>query len=89
MNPEEPFYLLDDGTRPIPPLFYAMLNKSLALPLLEEWVDYLWGVGRGERLVQLLDEGHGQGYVAWRVLTDGEAWRGIVQVGLATERIAF
>jgi hypothetical protein len=35
MNPEQPFYLLDDGTRPIPPLFYAMLNKSLALPLLE------------------------------------------------------
>jgi hypothetical protein len=35
LNPEQPFYLLDDGTRPIPPLFYAMLNKSSALPLLE------------------------------------------------------
>jgi hypothetical protein len=47
MNPEQPFYLLDDGTRPalseskwpIPPLFYPMLNKCLALPLLPEWGD--------------------------------------------------
>ena len=36
MNPEQPFYLLDDGTQPIPPLFYPMLNKCLALPLLPE-----------------------------------------------------
>ncbi|MBE2221840.1 MAG: hypothetical protein IAF02_09880, partial [Anaerolineae bacterium] len=48
MNPEQPFYLLDDGTRPalsqskwpIPPLFYPMLNKCLALPLLPEWAGY-------------------------------------------------
>jgi len=30
-NPEQPFYLLDGGTRPIPQLFYGMLNKSLSL----------------------------------------------------------
>jgi hypothetical protein len=89
MNPEEPFYLLDDGTRPIPPLFYAMLNKSLALPLLEEWVDYLWVAGRGERLVQLLDEGHGQGYVAWRVLPARAGWEQLTRDGLSTGQITF
>lgn len=55
MNPEQPFYLLDVGmqpglsgptelgksTRPIPPLFYPMLNKYLALPLLASWCEYL------------------------------------------------
>jgi hypothetical protein len=50
MNPEQPFYLLDDGTQPIPPLFYAMLNKALALPLLPDWAGYLWENGRIQKL---------------------------------------
>jgi hypothetical protein len=89
MNPEQPFYLLDDGTRPIPPLFYAMLNKSLALPLLEGWVDYLWVTGRDERLVQLLDEGQGQGYVAWRVVAAEEEWQELIRAGLASGPLTF
>ncbi len=89
MNPEQPFYLLDDGTRPIPSLFYAMLNKSLALPLLEDWVDYLWVAGREERLVQLLDEGQGQGYVAWRVVAAEEEWRELIRAGLASGPLTF
>ena len=89
MNPELPFYLLDDGTQPIPPLFYAMLNKSLALPLLEDWVDYLWFTGRDERLVQLLDEGQGQGYVAWRVVAAEEEWQELIRAGLASGPLTF
>lgn len=89
MNPEQPFYLLDDGTRPIPPLFYAMLNKGLALPLLEDWVDYLWVAGRDERLVQLLDEGQGQGYVAWRILSAKDVWQGIIQEAVAHGQLDF
>ncbi len=89
MNPEQPLYLLDDGTRPIPPLFYAMLNKSLAIPILEDWMEYLWVAGRAERLVQLLDGGRGQGYVAWRVLSVGTEWEQLTQIGLRTAQIAF
>ena len=89
MNPEQPFYLLDDGTQPIPPLFYAMLNKSLALPLLEDWVGYLWIAGRHERLVQLLDEGQGQGYVAWRVVAAEEEWKELIRAGLASGPLTF
>jgi hypothetical protein len=89
MNPEQPFYLLDDGTRAIPPLFYVMLNKSLALPLLESWVDYLWVTGREQNLVQLLDEGKGQGYVAWRVLAAEEDWERLAQAGLFAAQISF
>jgi hypothetical protein len=89
MNPEQPFYLLDDGTRPIPPLFYPMLNKCLALPLLESWSEYLWENGRERNLITLLDNGEGQGYAAWRVLPAAEEWQQIVTDGLKSLRIDF
>ncbi len=89
MNPEEPFYLLDDGTQPIPPLFYPMLNKCLALPLLASWAGYLWENGRTRKLIGLLDGGEGQGYAAWRVLPAHEVWQSVVQAGLQSEAIAF
>jgi hypothetical protein len=89
MNPERPFYLLDDGTQAIPPLFYAMLNKCLALPLLPDWADYLWADGRERRLITLLDEGLGQGYAAWRVLPTAEEWQGVVADGLERKQIQF
>jgi hypothetical protein len=89
MNPEQPFYLLDDGNQMIPSLFYAMLNKALALPLLESWSAYLWQNGRERKLISLLDEGEGQGYAAWRVLPAPEAWQEIIQDGLQTDQIAF
>lgn len=89
MNPEQPFYLLDDGTQPIPPLFYPMLNKCLALPLLPEWAAYLWENGRRRELVTLLNEGEGQGYAAWRVLPSAEEWQGVIQDGLQSQAICF
>ena len=89
MNPEQPFYLLDDGIRPIPPLFYAMLNKCLALPLLESWVAYLWANGRERNLISLLDSGEGQGYAAWRTLPAAKEWQDVVEYGLHSQTIAF
>jgi hypothetical protein len=93
MNPEEPFYLLDDGGQQLPSLFYPMLNRCLAIPLLEVWSAYLWARGReegpGARLVELLNEGAGQGYAAWRVLPAPEAWQQVVQGGLAAGTIFF
>lgn len=89
MNPEQPFYLLDDGKRPIPPLFYPMLNKCLALPLLPEWVGYLWENGRERSLISLLDEGEGQGYTAWRVLPATNDWKEVVQEGLQVRAVCF
>ncbi len=88
MNPEQPFYLLDDSKRPalsqskwpIPPLFYPMLNKCLALPLLPEWAGYLWENGRLRRLITLLDAGEGQGYAAWQVLPVPDEWQAVVKM---------
>ena len=89
MNPEQPFYLLDDGTQPIPPLFYPMLNKCLALPLLPAWAEYLWENGRAQELITLLDEGEGQGYAAWRVLPTSKEWQSVVECGLQSQKISF
>lgn len=82
MNPEEPFYLLDDGRQLVPPLFYPMLNRSLALPLLTGWTTYLWESGRRAKLLRLLDKGRGQGYAAWRVIPAASGWQEIVQEGI-------
>ncbi|MBK8904482.1 MAG: hypothetical protein IPM53_25110 [Anaerolineaceae bacterium] len=103
MNPERPFYLLDDGAKPklcqdgsllsaqwsIPPLFYPMLNKCLSLPLLAEWSGYLWENGRERNLITLLDKGNGQGYAAWRVLPTPDEWQKVVQEGLQSQAITF
>jgi hypothetical protein len=93
MQPEEPFYLLDSGDGQIPALFYPMLNKCLAIPLLEAWSDYLWARGReegpGAKLVQLFNDAAGQGYAAWRVLPAPQAWQTIVSSGLGARLISF
>ncbi len=89
MNPEEPFYLLDNGGQPVPFLFYAMLNKCLALPLLPNWSGYLWANGRERNLITLLDNGEGQSYAAWRVLPAPQEWQEIIHEGLSTSHIRF
>ena len=89
MSPEEPFFLLDDGERPIPPLFYPMLNKCLAIPLLESWAPVLWEQGRVRGLIEPLNDGRGQGYAAWRVLPAPAEWEQVVQAGLAGKAISF
>jgi hypothetical protein len=88
-NPEEPFYLLDDGRQPIPLLFYPMLNRCLAVPLLPAWSDYLWSRGRERELIVLLNNGQGQGYAAWRVLPAPAEWEAIISGGLQAKQIVF
>lgn len=89
MNPEQPFYLLDDGERAMPPLFYPMLNKALALPVLEAWRDYLWLQGKNNNLITLLNGGQGQRYASWQVRPNGDMWQEIVQSGLQQKVLSF
>lgn len=94
MSPEAPFYLLDDGARDVaansvPPLFYPMLDRCLAVPMLAEWAGYLWACGREEGLIDLLNDGVGQGYAAWRVLPAPAAWEQVVREGLAAGALTF
>lgn len=89
MNPEEPFFLLDDGQQSIPPLFYPMLNNCLAVPVLANWTRCLWENGRQHNLITLLNDGEGQGYAAWRVLPAPQDWQELVQDGLSAGQISF
>jgi hypothetical protein len=89
MNPEQPFFLLDDGKQPIPPLFYAMLNRCLSVPLLPAWTGYLWENGRSQNLITLMNDGKGQGFAAWRGLPEPEKWQALVQDGLRSQQIRF
>jgi hypothetical protein len=75
------FYLLDDGTQPQPPAFFPMLAKTLALPVLPQWADYLWVHGRLAGTITLLAEGC-VGRLAWRVSADPHPWQTIVAAGL-------
>ncbi|HRQ42120.1 MAG TPA: hypothetical protein PLD25_29730 [Chloroflexota bacterium] len=66
-----------------------MCNNCQALPLLLEWVGYLWANGRERNLITLLDEGEGQGYAAWWVLPAPREWQAVVEDGLQVEHITF
>ena len=88
LQPAEPFYLLDDGTAIVPPVFFTMLAHSLAVPLMVTWCDYLWQQGRLRGLISSLREGsHGMG--GWRVEATETAWRELVQRGLREVAIAL
>ena len=88
MIPSEPFYILDDGESAVPPAFYPMLSKSLALPVLPEWTEYLWIAGRQRRIIAPLDE-HCHGRGAWRVTAEEDMWREIVSSGLAQSQLSL
>jgi hypothetical protein len=70
-------------------LFYPMLNKALALPLLEAWTECLWSLGRQCNLISLLANGEGQGYAAWRVLPAPAEWQQLVQEAIHAGQISF
>ena len=86
---DEATVALPASCRPILSLFFLMLNKCLALPLLESWSGYLWANGRERNLITLLDSDEGQDYAAWRVLPVTETWQEEMEAGLQAKRIAF
>ena len=45
--------------------------------------------GRLRKLISLLDEGEGQGYTAWRVLSAPDAWQTVVENGLYDRVLNF
>ena len=88
MVPGEPFYLLDDDSQPIPHAFHPMLAKSLAVPILPEWTEYLWISGRLDNLIQPLVE-NCYGMAGWSIDAKEEAWEAIITKGLKEEHITF
>lgn len=88
-QPNQWFYLLDEGQASIPNLFYPLLNKSLALPLLKEWIEVLWEDGRDRDLIKLLSQDTGIGAAVWCVHPTTKTWTEIIKTRLADGIITF
>lgn len=101
---QDALYLLSESPEQIPlRLFYAMLNKALALPLAPEWSEYLWRVGTRVRFARRNDDEEEdeaqvrkaraivplktQGCGGWRVLTAHDYWMNVVEHGLLEGQI--
>ncbi|MGB0385319.1 MAG: hypothetical protein ACPGWR_10895 [Ardenticatenaceae bacterium] len=90
LTPQETFYLIDDNTTQSgpPPTFIPFLAKSLGVPILPEWAEYLWIEGRIKALISPLTK-NCYGYGGWKVKTGKEAWNTMVSEGLGEKKINF
>lgn len=89
LQPGQPCYLLDDGGQRVPAGFYAFLDKACPAPFMPAWADYLWDAGRSRELVELVAARRSQGYGAWLLEPNPDAWQTIVADGLRQGDIAF
>ena len=88
--PQKTFYLIDHNPAPSgpPSTFIPFLAKSLSIPILPEWAEYLWTEGRMQSLILPLTKncyGHG----GWKVETTKDAWDTMVSEGLGEKQIQF
>lgn len=90
LTPQETFYLIDDNTTQSgpPSSFIRFLAKSLSIPILPEWAEYLWIEGRMKALISPLTK-NCYGYGGWKVETGKEAWNTMVSEGLKEKQINF
>lgn len=93
MSPEKGlFYVTSfsaDSDGPPKAMFFAMLDKLLAIPMLADWTDYLWKQGEIKSLIAMINPKHCRGSHAWKVLLDYEVWDTVVQGGLQDGHISF
>lgn len=89
MQPDEPFYVLDDGETEIPPAFFAMLDNALPIPLQKEWATYLWRSGRALNMIHTATRKYAYGKMAWRIDVDIETWERIIKDGFSEGEIAL
>lgn len=82
------FYLIgfDDG---VPDHFYPMLDKSMGIPTLPSWKEYLWQKGLEHDLIYKNEPNHAVGLNTWHVKTESESWQAIISTGLSLSNLTF
>lgn len=80
MQPDEPFYVLDNAESDHPAAFFPMLDAALAIPLQPHWANYFWQQGLDHKLIRPVSE-RAYGKMAWHVNTTTETWEQIIQEG--------
>jgi hypothetical protein len=93
MSPEKGlFYVTSfsaEGDGPPKDMFFAMLDKLLAIPMLADWTDYLWREGEIKDLIVMIEPTHCRGSHAWKVKLDYEIWDTIIKGGVSSGQIKF
>ncbi len=80
LEPNQPFYLLNDSDEPPYARFFAMLNRAVVAPMLPQWAEWLWRAGCQKELIARLESTRGT--FAWRVHASDELWLEIIQDGI-------
>ncbi len=86
VEPNQPFYLLNDTAGAPYARFFAMLNRAVAAPMLPAWAEWLWQEGKEQGLIQSLDTAHGT--YAWRVQAEDAEWLALIQQGISQEQLS-
>jgi hypothetical protein len=82
LEPNQPFYLLNDSEELPYARFFAMLNQAVAAPMLPAWAEWLWQEGKAQELIQRLDTARGTH--AWRVQAEDAEWLTLIQSGVTS-----
>lgn len=80
LEPNQPFYLVNDSDDPPYPRFFAMLNQAVVAPMLPKWAEWLWCEGHRQELITHLEATRGTH--AWRVQASDEVWLEVIQTGI-------
>jgi hypothetical protein len=93
MSPEKGLFYVTSfsaaGDGPPKDMFFAMLDKLLAIPMLADWTDYLWREGEIKDLIIMIEPTHCRGSHAWKVKLDYEVWDTIIKGGVSSGQIKF
>lgn len=80
LEPNQPFYLLNDSDDSPYTRFFAMLNRAVVAPMLPQWAEWLWHEGQNKELITQLEATSGTH--AWRVHASDEVWLELIQTGI-------
>lgn len=87
---ETPFaFMLRDTTRDHDPdQFIDLLNTVIALPVLPEWSEVLWDLGRGAKLIKTagITVGH---ITAYEISRNNEAWADVISTAIKSGAISI
>ena len=69
--------------------FVTRLDRAISLPVLPEWLDYLWRQGDRRGLIHAIPPGDCRNLIAYRVKTAMPVWTNIISTGLREGAISF
>lgn len=85
-------YVVSDEGDNLPQEFFGHLNNLIEVPVLPEWSEYLWVVGRLTRMIEYAGNPNKQhGPTTWKIRTgsDQSNWADIISSAVAAKELAI